>query len=392
MAPINPPTYQQAGTYSARLDRLMVAGAMMPEHGTGALAMRGGVRPTPSNTGLQVTQRASPAMFTTIAAGTGFVPASSAVGGGYIVHNDASFDVAIAAAHATLGRRDLVIAQVRDAEYSGANNDWLLSVVTGTASGSPTLPATPAGAIPLAQVQVNANASTITNANITDLRNFTVALGGTIPAASTARPANPYEGMSIYETNNNLPKWYNGSAWSGWQDEGYMTPSDLATYLAANGYVTTSYLTSNAYVTQTGLDASTWTSYTPNWGASTSNPSIGNGNIAGRYYKIGKWCHVHIGLDIGSTTSIGSGAYSFSLPFTPATFLTGGFLWSSGVCIMNNSGGSPAQIPCWSYILTIGGIQRVRMMTSNGADVEHNIPFTWGTGDDLDINITYQTT
>lgn len=388
MAPINPPTFLQGGTYSARLDRLAKAGMMHADPATGALAVRGGVRPTPSNTGLQVTQRASPGMAVTVAAGTGYVPAQSAVGGCYVVHNDAAYDVTISAAHATLARRDLIVAQVRDAEYAGVNDDFLLTVVTGTPSGSPVLPATPAGAIALAQVQVNAAATQILNANITDLRAFTTALGGTLPVPTASRPGSPYEGMPIYDTTLNKPYWWNGSSWHSYSDEDYLTTSDLASYLSANGYITSSYLTSNNYLTQSSLNALTWTTYTPSWGASTTNPTLGNGTLVGRYFKIGSFVFVRIGLNIGSTTGIGSGAYSFALPFTPAAFLTGGFVWSTGSGTLNDSG--TGQHAVNAYILTIGGVERVRLMTNTGADVAHNVPFTWANGDDLDISIAYQ--
>jgi hypothetical protein len=392
LAPINPPAYIQAGTYSARLDRLSRAASMTADHTSGALAIRGGVRPTPSSTGLQVTQRASPAMFVTVAAGVGFVPAQSSVGGCYTVNNDASYDVAIAASHATLGRRDLICARVYDAEYSGASNIWGLEAITGTPAGSPVLPATPSGAIPLAQVQVNANVSTITNASITDLRTYTTALGGTIPCLSTARPATPYEGMAIYETNNNLPKWFNGSTWEGWSDADYLTTSDLASYLSANNYITASYLTSNNYLTQNNLDALTWSNYTPIWGASSSNPSLGNGVIKGRYFKLGSFVAVQITMNLGSTTGIGSGMYSWSVPFNPAAPATGAFANAAGGAVLNDSGtGQHFGVP---YLFDLGGASgyRIRILTNStvNSEVAQNHPFTWANGDDLAINMFYE--
>lgn len=390
MAPINPPTFLQAGTYSARLDRLSQAGMMHADPATGALAVRGGVRPTPSNTGLQVTQRASPGMFVSVAAGTGYVPAQSAVGGCYVVHNDASFDVAIATAHATLARRDLIVARVNDAEYSGVNNTFTLEAVTGTPAGSPVLPATPAGAIPLAQVQVNAAATQILNASITDLRPYTTALGGTIPAPTTARPPNPYKGMSIYDTTLNRPYWYDGSSWRSYSDEAYLTTSDLASYLSANGYVNQAYLTSNNYLTQATLDARAWTTYSVSWGAATTNPSLGNGSIAGRYFTIGKLVIVKVGLNLGTTSTLGSGAWSFNMPFTPASWLTGGFAFGTGAAMLNDSSAGN-QVPGTAYIINVAGVYRARIATASG-DVAPTIPFAWNAadGDDIDLTIAYQ--
>lgn len=219
MAPINPPQYLQAGTYSARSDRLLMAASMSPNHGVGPLAMRSGVRPTPGNAGLAVAQRTTPAMFVTIADGMAWIQSSSISGGGYMVVNDAPQDVAITAAHATLGRRDLIIARVYDAEISGSSSLWTLEVVTGTPSASPAVPATPSGALPLATIVVNAAASTIVNGNITDSRVYTTSLGGTIPAPAASLPANPYRGMAAYDTTSLKPTWYNGTAWQTWTDD-----------------------------------------------------------------------------------------------------------------------------------------------------------------------------
>ncbi|MEW9530753.1 hypothetical protein [Microbispora sp. NPDC049125] len=239
MAPLNPPTWLQAGTYPARYDRLAAGSMLPPLQGTGPLAVRSGVKPSAGGVGLQVTQRSTPAMYVTVNAGAAFIQSPSATGGTYLVHNDAAYDIAITAAHATLGRRDLIVARIFDAEITGVTNQWTLEVVTGTPAGSPVVPATPSGALPLASILVSAGATSITNAAITDQRVYTVALGGAIPAPATALPANPYTGMAAYDLTNLLPKWYSGSAWRSWQDEGYVTPA---------------YLTSNGYMTQAALD------------------------------------------------------------------------------------------------------------------------------------------
>ncbi|MER5601525.1 hypothetical protein [Streptomyces sp. NPDC002265] len=61
-----------------------------------------------------------------------------------------------------------------------------------------------------------------------------------------------------------------------------------------------------------------WTSYTPTWTAS-SNPAIGNGTLAGQYIKIGRTCIAAVRVAMGSTTTYGSGGYSFGLPFASAS-------------------------------------------------------------------------
>lgn len=61
-----------------------------------------------------------------------------------------------------------------------------------------------------------------------------------------------------------------------------------------------------------------WTAYTPTWTAATTNPVLGNGTLVGRYMKIGRVVVAHINLTTGSTTTYGSGNYTFSLPVQAA--------------------------------------------------------------------------
>ena len=65
------------------------------------------------------------------------------------------------------------------------------------------------------------------------------------------------------------------------------------------------------------------TSYTPVWTASTTNPAIGNGTIQGRYIALEEWCWVSVQISVGSTTTLGSGTYSVSLPVA-GSVLSGG--------------------------------------------------------------------
>jgi len=90
--------------------------------------------------------------------------------GAYFCDNRGVTNLAIATADGSNPRIDLVVAKVQDSEYSGATDAWSLAVVTGAAAGSPSVPATPDSAIPLAQVAVAAAAGSIVDANITDVR------------------------------------------------------------------------------------------------------------------------------------------------------------------------------------------------------------------------------
>ncbi|MEU4348314.1 hypothetical protein [Streptomyces sp. NPDC023838] len=61
-----------------------------------------------------------------------------------------------------------------------------------------------------------------------------------------------------------------------------------------------------------------WTSYAPAWGAGTA-PNIGNGTLSGRYRLIGKTCTVEFGQTMGTTTTFGTGVWTWTVPFTAAS-------------------------------------------------------------------------
>lgn len=63
-----------------------------------------------------------------------------------------------------------------------------------------------------------------------------------------------------------------------------------------------------------GGGAAAWTTYTPTWTGAVTNPAIGNGTITGAYRINGKNLEFRINLTMGSTTTYGSGNWSFGLP------------------------------------------------------------------------------
>ena len=153
-----PPSWLQAGSYPAQYDRL-TAQALWAT--TGIIG----------STSLAVTQNSPAGMSVRVASGWAAIVGTTTTNMGvYTVFNDATTVATITAADFTNPRIDLVCVTVRDAFYSGANNDVIFNVVAGTPAGSPVAPATPANSIALATVAVAANASTIVTADITDAR------------------------------------------------------------------------------------------------------------------------------------------------------------------------------------------------------------------------------
>lgn len=86
---------------------------------------------------------------------------------------------------------------------------------------------------------------------------------------------------------------------------------------------------------------SAWTSYTPVWSSSGTAPSLGNGTLVGYYAKIGRDVTAKIFLSTGSTTTYGTGFYSFTLPLAAAvTGIVSGQFAHAGVWNLANNGGT----------------------------------------------------
>ena len=158
---------------------------------------------------LAVSQNGTPNMSVNVAAGSAIIRAGhtgNITGGAYALLNDATLNVSIAAADSTNPRIDYVIAQVRDSNYGEAAAAPRITVITGTPAASPSAPSLTSypNVLVLASVAVAAAATTITNANITDLRTRAHALGGIWVGTSSQRPsgASLYEGKLAIDTTN----------------------------------------------------------------------------------------------------------------------------------------------------------------------------------------------
>lgn len=118
-----------------------------------------------ANDGLKVSQSAVPAMSVQVSVGNAyFYGTGTTADTMFEFYSDSLETVTIPTASAQ-ARIDIVCCKV-DASTGVAS----LVVVSGTPSGSPAVPATPASHYKLANVAVGAGVTTITNANITDTR------------------------------------------------------------------------------------------------------------------------------------------------------------------------------------------------------------------------------
>lgn len=188
---------------------------------TSAVKAKTGLRPSSGSPGA-VTATGTPDANVHVAPFQAIVQdVRGTTGGVYVMTLDATKDINILStpAHASLARNDLVIAHQSDVFYGDGGSAMLVRQVVGTPSGSPADPSLASfpNNITLARVRVDAGATSIAAAKITDLRPaYTVALGGVLPVASqTLRNAltGLYEGMTILRTDRDWVEVYDGAAW-----------------------------------------------------------------------------------------------------------------------------------------------------------------------------------
>lgn len=167
MPEIQPPSFASGECYTAQQDRMLWS-TLICREGTYSILQGGpGTNTGPGSlaivpgSGMQVIGRS----------GRAFVRGDSVEDQGmYFVWNSSDVTLGVDASDPTDDRIDLVVAKVYDAEYEGSVSEWRIEVIKGSASPAPVAPALPPTALPLASVRVRAGSTTISAADITDLR------------------------------------------------------------------------------------------------------------------------------------------------------------------------------------------------------------------------------
>ena len=142
------------------------------------------------------------------------------------------------------------------------------------------------------------------------------------------------------------------------------------------------------------LLAGAYTAYTPTWTAVTTNPTIGNGLLSGRWRKPGgtgsKTVRAEGILTVGSTSTLGSGVYSFALPTATAAVYRAD--QALGVARYRTAAGTyVCGYVCWQTTTTVGlYIPTPGGATPNLARWAHNAPAGLISADQFDWSITYE--
>lgn len=126
-----------------------------------------------------------------------------------------------------------------------------------------------------------------------------------------------------------------------------------------------------------------WASYTPQWLGATTNPVIGNGTLTGNYMQAGKLVMFRIRVVMGSTTTYGSGAYTFGLP-VPAVVSTDNAIDCS--VFLKDVSGSVRALR-FAYLNTAS---LIAPCDSGGALINSTTPWVWANTDIISISGSYE--
>jgi hypothetical protein len=181
------------------------------------IASRTGIKPGPGSPG-NVEATSTPSRNVTVRPFQGVIQGTrTTAAGAYLITlaQQKTLDVLTAApADSSNPRIALVVAQQTDRQYGDESDGMLVRVVAGAPAVTPAAPAVSGDHIPLAAITVRANAGSVTQADIKDLRVSTVAAGGVLPLQTQeALPADGYSGQRLYDLETGLDLVRVGTAW-----------------------------------------------------------------------------------------------------------------------------------------------------------------------------------
>lgn len=159
------------------------------------------------------------------------------------------------------------------------------------------------------------------------------------------------------------------------------TPADWVT----DETVTATKMNTEIRDALTDLQAA-WSSYTVTWTGSGSNPSIGNGALAGIYTRIGRTVFGRIKLFAGSTTSFGSGVLRFSLPVAPHS----DYYQTAYLAPVGNAGLYDASSDRRFRNVVIASSTYFDLRTDENTSVTGTVPWTWANGDGILASFRYE--
>ena len=122
--------------------------------------------------------------------------------------------------------------------------------------------------------------------------------------------------------------------------------------------------------------------YTPTWASTGTQPALGNGTLTAEYARDGEYIQYSVTLAPGSTTTFGTGIYTFTIPVTAAGSqiavgsayaLESGVQYFTGACSLSGTG---------AVTLWLGG--------TTGNNWGATTPWTLKNGDSVTASIRYR--
>jgi hypothetical protein len=133
-----------------------------------------------------------------------------------------------------------------------------------------------------------------------------------------------------------------------------------------------------------------YTSFTPAWTATTTNPVIGNGALTGAFTRVNKLVFARYTLVTGSTTTFGSGDYRFSFPVTANNLGNFSAIFSSCFMYDSNVGQMYSATASMVNSGTVFRLNTFPNSTQNVTVFGPTTPFTLAANDEIYISIVYE--
>ena len=134
-----------------------------------------------------------------------------------------------------------------------------------------------------------------------------------------------------------------------------------------------------------------WIAYTPSWTSGGTQPVLGNGSITGFYTQVNKIVIARMFLVAGSTTTFGTGSYSFSFPVAAKAVANFGTILSEGLLYDSNIGNGYKMSV--NYISGSGTTFRPQVY-SNASQayqvLSSTLPITLAVNDEVSLSFAYE--
>ncbi len=128
----------------------------------------------------------------------------------------------------------------------------------------------------------------------------------------------------------------------------------------------------------------TWTTYTPEWTATTTNPSVGGGSIVGYYCQLNDLVIGNAWIQAGSGYNRGSGTYRISVPVTGDSGVAG---YSAGSAWVYDSS---ATIARGGLLRCFGDYVQIELIDYTTVNMTEGNPFLFSQNDQIRLHFAYK--